>query len=240
MRIRKSGEGSRSSHHARVGTGVLMEAGSRAGAGAGHTRQGIGRSRSRRRIGERHRRRRADRHTRHRRRQLQGEGRNRGAAAREGVPERDVRGNGSPCDGRRTGTARNRSRRKNRAGTSTIQLSRKKLNRAKPSHTPASVADQGGSQARLRRQRARSDRGLNSLRADEQLAQAHRKRRDPRKNDTCGGLLPASSTQTRTDGSTPRERGKTTLPRGGTARRTRPGDAIRKYAGAGGNKRVAY
>ena len=93
----------------------------------GHTRQRIGRSRSRRRIGERHRRRRADRHTRHRRRQLQGESRNRGAAAGEGVPERDVRGNGSPCDGRRTGTARNRSRRKNRAGTSTTQLSRKKL-----------------------------------------------------------------------------------------------------------------
>ena len=94
---------------------------------------------------------------------LQGDSRNRSAGAREGVSERDVRGNGSPSDRRDTGTARNRGRRKSRTGTSTVRLIRQELIRRHQSTRQLGRADRAESHASLRRQCARSSRGVNRL-----------------------------------------------------------------------------
>ena len=135
----------------------------------GHTRERIRRSRSGRRRMERHRRRRAGRDTRQRRRERQSQSRNRSPGPPDGVPERDVRRNGAPCRRDRTGTARNRTVRQNRARTDTVRIAHQKLIGRSRAAGQLGRAEQGGSHAGLRRRRGRRKRGLNSPKANERL-----------------------------------------------------------------------
>ncbi len=118
---------------------------------------------------ERHQRRRAGRDTRQRRRERQSESRNRSAGPPDGVPERDVRRNGAPCRRDRTGTARNRRVRQNRAGTDTVRLAHQELIGQSQPTGQRGRAERTGSRASLRRRRARTKQGLNSSKTDERL-----------------------------------------------------------------------